>query len=73
MADLFEITAALPTQELSATGQLVDVMQITGITFPHNVSFTLTVPKTAGWRDAAIAAAREEALELEAVYGTYGA
>lgn len=72
MADLFEITAALPSQEIGPTGNLIDVMQVSGITFPHNVSFTVVVPKTDGWKAAAIEAARKEALELESVYGTYG-
>jgi hypothetical protein len=72
MADLFEITAAMPSQQLDSSGHLVDVMIVTGQTFPHNVSFTVTVPKTAGWHDAAIAAARTEAQQLEAIYGTYG-
>lgn len=69
MADLFEITAAMPSQEIGPTGNLVEIMQVTGITFPHQVSFTITVPKVAGWRDAAIAAARQEAIELESVFG----
>ena len=73
MADLFEITSALPSQEIGPTGNLVDVMQVAGITFPHNVSFLVTVPKTDGWVAAATEAARKEALELESVFGTHTA
>lgn len=73
MANLYEIIAAMPSQELTSTGQLRDVMTLTGVTIPHSVNFTVTVPKTAGWREAALAAAAQEAAELEAVFGTYGA
>lgn len=71
MPDLFEIIAAIPTQELDGRGNLVDVMAITARTLEHDVAFTFTVEKTAGWRDAALAKAREETIEIESVFGTH--
>jgi uncharacterized protein YggE len=67
MAETFEITAAMPSQELAPTG-LVDVVTATGVTKPHGVSFTVTVPKAGAWREALIEAARAEAAELEAIF-----
>jgi uncharacterized protein YggE len=68
VADTFEITAALPTQELDAGGRLIDVIEAVGVTKPNGVVFTVRVPKTGAWREALIAAARAEAAELEAIF-----
>lgn len=68
MAAGFEVTAAMPTQELDASQRLVDVMILSGRTIPHSVVFSVTVPKVSGWRDAALAAAAAEAAELESLF-----
>lgn len=68
MAAQFEIIAAAPTQELDGAGRLVDVMELTGVTIPHQVNFTVKVPKVGGWRDAALARAAAEAAELESLF-----
>lgn len=68
MPEQFEVTAAAPTQELDAAGQLVDVMQVTGLTVPHQISFTVSTPKTDGWRDRILLLAAEEARELESLF-----
>lgn len=69
MADTFEIIAARPSQRLTAGGDLEDVMTADGVTIPHGVGFTVTVPKTPGWRDALLAQAAVEAQELESLFG----
>lgn len=68
MAEQFEITAALPSQELDAAGRIVDTMSAAGATIPHGVSFTVTVLKEPGWRDRLLALAAEEARELESLF-----
>lgn len=68
MAAQFEITAATATQELDATGRIVNIMVATGVTVPHSVAFTVQVPKEPGWRDALLALVAREAAELESLF-----
>lgn len=69
MAEQFEIIAARPTQELNAAGGLTDVMTADAVTIPHGVGFTVTVPKTPGWKDELLRLAADEAAELESLFG----
>ena len=67
----FEIVSALPSQRLDGAGRVEEIMIVGCVTEGHGISFQVEVPKTADWRDKAVAAARAEADELEAVFGTY--
>lgn len=68
MADTFEIMGAFPTQRLDASQQIIEVIEATGVTKPHGVSFTIAVDKLPGWRERLLAIAAEEAAELEALF-----
>jgi len=65
----YEVLSAAVTQELSGTGSLVDVVQVTFKSLPHEVVGQVRVPKTAGWREAALALIATEAAELESLFG----
>jgi len=69
LADLFEIKSAIPTSSLDAAGNLVEIVEATGVTIPHGVSFVVRVPKAPGWRDALLAEATREAAEFESLFG----
>jgi hypothetical protein len=68
VAATFEITALIPTQELTPANKILEVMEASGTTIPHGVNFTVTVPKTTNWKAALLEAAAAEAAELESVF-----
>lgn len=64
----YTITAAIATQELDASGRLVDVMEATGVTTPNGAAFVVRTAKTPGWRDRIRELAAAEAAELESLF-----
>ena len=69
MAENFDVVGVVPTQRLVNGTQLSDVIELTGVTKPHGVMFTVEAAKAPGWKDAILAAAEREAAELESVFG----
>lgn len=68
MADTYTILSVIPSQRLQGGVTVIETIEAVGITIPHEVSFSVSVDKVAGWRDALAAAAAAEAAELESVF-----
>lgn len=68
MAELFTILAVIPEQRLQSGTTVVEVVTASGITHPHEVSFSVTVDKVGDWKAALAAAAASEAADLESVF-----
>lgn len=64
----YEIISVIPSQRLEGGMTIVPTIEAVGITRPHDVNFSVTVDKVDGWRDALLAAAAQEAAELESVF-----
>jgi hypothetical protein len=69
MADTYEVVGALATQRLINGVTIEDVMEVTAVSKPNGVTFTVEVPKTAGWVQAAASKLAAEAAEMESVFG----
>lgn len=69
MADTYDVVGAIATQRLVNGVDIEDVMQVTAVSKPHGVTFTVEVPKTAGWVEAAAVALAAEAADVESVFG----
>ena len=68
MADSYEVVGAIATQRLVNGVNIEDVMQVTAVSKPNGVTFTVEVPKTSGWVDAAAKALSAEAAQVESVF-----
>ncbi len=68
MADTYTIVSVIPTEELVAGTQIRKVIEASGLTIPHSVTFTVVVPREGDWRAALAKAAAAEAAELEAAF-----
>lgn len=68
MADTYEVVAAVATQRLVNGVDIQDVMQVTAVSKPNGVTFTVEVPKTPGWKDVVAAALTSEAADVESVF-----
>lgn len=68
MADTYEVVGAIATQRLVNGVEIQDVMEVTAVSKPNGVTFTVTVPKSPGWVEAVAAAAAAEAAQVEAVF-----
>ena len=68
MADSYDVLSAIATQRLVNGVDIQDVMEVTAVSKPNGVTFTIQVPKTAGWKDAAASALASEAAEMESVF-----
>ena len=69
MAANFTTMAVLFGTRLVGGTQIVETAELTGLSIPHEVSFTVTVDKVDGWKDALLAAAAAEAAEVESLFG----
>jgi hypothetical protein len=68
MADNYQVVSAISTQRLINGVDIQDVMEVTAVSLPNGVTFTISVPKAPGWKDAAAAELAREAAEMESVF-----
>lgn len=68
MADNYEVVAAVATQRIVNGTNIRNVMEVTAVSKPNGVTFTVEVDKTEGWIEAADKKLTEEAADIERVF-----
>lgn len=67
MANGYAVTSQSQTQELAASGNLVDVVQVTAVSEPEEFEVTVRVPLKAGWPDEARAQIEARLAEMRSL------
>lgn len=68
MAETYEVVGAVATQKLVNGVDIRDVMEVTAVSKPNGVTYTVEVPKAPGWVEVAAKALAAEAAQVEAVF-----
>lgn len=67
MANGYTVTSQAQTQELGASGNLVDVVQVTAVSEPEEFEVMVRVPLVAGWPDTARALIEQRLAEMRSL------
>ncbi len=67
MPDDYTVTSQAQTQELAASGNLVDVVQVVAVSIPEDFEVTVRVPLRGGWPDEARAQIEARLVEMRSL------